>query len=1559
MWNSRRLVDVRVCVSADAVCEVGQNVRWISMLAVICLALGARAALAISITSFSPTSGNVGTSVTINGTGFSATIANDTVKFNGTVATITSATTIKLVATVPGGATTGRITATVSGATATSSSDFTVKPQVLSFSPSSGPVGTPVTINGQGFSPVVANDVVAFHGTTASVTAASATQLTANVPNGATTGTIKVTVGANSSTSTNSFTVTTSVTGFSPTSGIPGDSIIITGAAFSSVKTNNTVKFNGSVATVTQASTTQLTATVPEDATSGPISVTVGTNTGMSSQSFLVNPTIDGFYPDSGFVGDIIYLWGTGFGDAFTNGDAVTVNGVSATILDSTAEYSDLDFVVPPGAATGQIGLTRVDGGAATSDSDFVVLPSPEIDSFSPPEGPVGTIVTLVGTNFNASPDANNVLFNGTPAIVETATATELRVTVPTGATTGDIAIGSATAPFVTPTPFAVTAPAPERALYVWGVNSDDWPRLAVMDASSMGTIALIPFDEDCLSSSVFALLAINHQRDHLYSTGCSPPSLYIIDTATNTILSHLDLNDGDPINISVHPSSSSIYVTGRQKITVIDDNTGQIASTIDVAGTLINGYILRSALTRDGSKLYVRYQYYDNDNIQATAVVDTSTNSIVQTLESDFAVVDAIGLRSYTGGDGNIEIHDLTNDELVDSLYLYGCPPPPHSCPEDEFALNSDGSHLYDAGEGGMSLFVVDTATDALSEIPIDGVEEYSYQTRTLSLNAQGTRAFVTDSDLVQTQVIDLVQKQTLVRIPTLTMDAVNSNGSTLYAWAGDGAIQSVDTESGELSNPSRTSLVAAGEPIIYLDLASADRLSVYSVDGAQPVGDVYVNTDFNVVVQAAVSDGASSVDTPTTVSISLASGSSGILSEPETTCVIPAGGSVCTLHGLAIDTLQSNARLTVSAVSGDTLTPANSAAFAVVGFPQPVILGFTPERGPVGNVVTITGQHLQPSPSLNVEVAFNGTAATVSSISDGSIVTAVPEGATSGPINVTVAGNSVTSTDTFTVLPAPVVTITDISPRYSFATDPITITVSVTPVPPMTIQPTGTVVVNDVTTNNASCTVILPASDCVLIPPSTPYYFGIVATYGGDDTYGVASSALYDHTLTGNRASIEITGIAPEPSVASPIPIYQGTGVFFRLEPVTIQWPNGYLPSGTVVVSDGTNFCLASMPEGLETNFCTLNTPTPGLSTITAYYSGDTHYATSQSLGVSHATSSPGGPMTLPSGTELCGFDPGDNPAYDNPSGFVPIEEVAGAIPSAGIQKDILGADPLSAVISSPSLGATTNESSIDVVGSFTGPVNTGITVNGIVGYVAADGSFLVPAVPLVTGTNSLVLTATTLPGASYTTSSSIVMTDDPPPIQVQTTSPSAMAPASILFAYSIGALPNAASVSSISIDYTSDGTPDFTGTSLSDAPNLVTYLTPGTHTLTFKVVDSNGITYTAKRAVLVQDMNVQRSMLCDVYGYLKDRLTASDAIAASSVYEEEIRPQYLSLFNALDTRMSSIVSQLGTVSTGFVGPGFAELQLIRDNDNQTRNAYPLRMSRGTDGVWRITGM
>jgi len=163
-----------------------------------------------SIANVNPTSGAVGSSVTIAGANFGSVQGTSTVTFNGTAATPTSWSATTIVAPVPAGATTGNVVVTVGGV-ASNGVSFTVTaavagPSIMSLNPISGGVGAPVTIAGANFGATQGTSTVTFNGTAATPTSWSATSIVVAVPPGATTGSIVVTVGGVASNGVN-FTV--------------------------------------------------------------------------------------------------------------------------------------------------------------------------------------------------------------------------------------------------------------------------------------------------------------------------------------------------------------------------------------------------------------------------------------------------------------------------------------------------------------------------------------------------------------------------------------------------------------------------------------------------------------------------------------------------------------------------------------------------------------------------------------------------------------------------------------------------------------------------------------------------------------------------------------------------------------------------------------------------------------------------------------------------------------------------------------------------------------------------------------------------------------------------------------------------------------------------------------------------------------------------------------------------------------------------------------------------------------------------------------------------------
>jgi len=67
--------------------------------------------------------------------------------------------------------------------------------------------------------------------------------------------------------------------------------------------------------------------------------------------------------------------------------------------------------------------------------------PAPTITQFALESNYVDSVVTITGTHFSANGDSDVVKFNGTVAIVKSATTTQIIVTVPPGATSGKISV--------------------------------------------------------------------------------------------------------------------------------------------------------------------------------------------------------------------------------------------------------------------------------------------------------------------------------------------------------------------------------------------------------------------------------------------------------------------------------------------------------------------------------------------------------------------------------------------------------------------------------------------------------------------------------------------------------------------------------------------------------------------------------------------------------------------------------------------------------------------------------------------------------------------------------------------------------------------------------------------------------------------------------------------------------------------------------------------------------------------------------------------------------------
>jgi len=219
--------------------------------------------------------------------------------------------------------------------------------------------GTTVTITGTNLSGATA---VHFGSKLATITADTATSITAVSPSGTGTVPVTVTTGGGTSNPLSFFYVGAAFKGtLSPVSGVTagGNTVTITGSGLS---TATAVHFSAASATPTVVNDSQLTVVVPAGTAAGPVGVSVTTAGGTSnglSYTYVAVPTLTSVSPSSGSVagGTSVTLSGTGF----TGATAVSFGATAATSF-TVNSSTQITAVAPAGTGTVSVTVTTAGG---------------------------------------------------------------------------------------------------------------------------------------------------------------------------------------------------------------------------------------------------------------------------------------------------------------------------------------------------------------------------------------------------------------------------------------------------------------------------------------------------------------------------------------------------------------------------------------------------------------------------------------------------------------------------------------------------------------------------------------------------------------------------------------------------------------------------------------------------------------------------------------------------------------------------------------------------------------------------------------------------------------------------------------------------------------------------------------------------------------------------------------------------------------------------------------------------------------------------------------------
>ena len=228
--------------------------------------------------------------------------------------------------------------------------------------------------------------------------------------------------------------------------GAPGDTVTLAGANFLDPADANYrlgVFFDGIRAGLDTVTEGSVSVVVPPGAMTGPITVTNNAGATVTGGFFHVAPWVTGFTPRAR-VGETLTLTGRSFRAV----SSVSFGGVLTTNL-TVVSNTLMTVVVPAGAPAAAPLTLESPGGRFISVSNFLL--APRIGGFSPPGGPMGTLVTVTGSGLSR---VTAVSFGGIPAAPVSVSATQVTVKVPFGAGTGPLAVSGGSGSDESQTPF-------------------------------------------------------------------------------------------------------------------------------------------------------------------------------------------------------------------------------------------------------------------------------------------------------------------------------------------------------------------------------------------------------------------------------------------------------------------------------------------------------------------------------------------------------------------------------------------------------------------------------------------------------------------------------------------------------------------------------------------------------------------------------------------------------------------------------------------------------------------------------------------------------------------------------------------------------------------------------------------------------------------------------------------------------------------------------------------------------------------------------------------------
>ncbi len=323
--------------------------------------------------------------------------------------------------------------------------------------------------------------------------------------------------------------------------------------------------------------------------------------------------------------------------------------------------------------------------------------------------------------------------------------------------------------------------------------------------------------------------------------------------------------------------------------------------------------------------------------------------------------------------------------------------------------------------------------------------------------------------------------------------------------------------------------------------------------------------------------------------------------------------------------------------------------------------------------------------------------------------------------------------------------------------------------------------------------------------------------------------------------------------------------------------------------------------------------------------------------------------------SAQEQCGF-----PVSLARSGFESGEQAASVIlPPENT--------PLSITIQGPTAGITVGVDAIQIYGTYLGPANTGVSVNGV--PALTNGSaFVSPRIPLDPGINTLTIRYASIDAAPVTQTRTVTYSAAAlPAVVFSARSPGDYAPTTMPFVLATRLPPNQTVVARVEIDYNGDGV--FEVDSVASPVRLeYAYENPGLYATRARVSFDDGdlgtplVVQEDTARVLIQSLAYTRQTLCGVYYAMKSRLQQNQISLALNTQSPKQRNRMQALWTGLanNSALVTTANRLGQIISGQLSRNTAEMTIAIPTATAGQyDGFSVRFRRDENGVWRIDFM